>query len=102
MTKEIRLPGGPFISFEADIIQAIKTIKHGFKNSEGCKDANPRAYHRVAPLPKSVPNIGRNRSPMNEKIKPIIANRLTKSTDIIDMIIIVDNDSAPKTICLST
>ena len=39
---------------------------------------------------------------MNEKIKPMIANRLTKSTDIIDMIIIVDNDSAPKTICLST
>ena len=31
-----------------------------------------------------------------------LANRLTKSTDIIDMIIIVDNDSAPKTICLST
>ena len=102
MMNEISLPGGPFMSFEADIIQAIKTIKHGFKNSEGCKDANPKPYHRVAPLPKSVPNMGRSESPMNEKIKPITAIRLTKLTDIIDIIIMVDNDKAPKIICLST
>ena len=48
-------PGGPLISLEAEINQAVTTKKQGFKNSDGCKEAKPKVYHRVAPFPKSVP-----------------------------------------------
>jgi hypothetical protein len=101
-TNEISLPGGPLISLDAEIIQAVTTKKQGFKNSEGCKEANPKVYQRVAPFPKSVPKIGSNMRAINEKTKPITANLLTKSTDIIDNEIIVTIDSEPKITCLST
>ena len=100
--SEINFPGGPLISLEAEIIQAIKIKKQGFKNSEGCNEANPKVYQRVAPLPKSVPKKGSKVSPMNEKIKPMTASLLTKFTDIIDNEIIVNKDIEPKIICLST
>ena len=101
-TKEISFPGGPLISLEAEIIQAVTTKKQGFKNSDGCKEANPKVYQRVAPFPKSVPKTGSNTSPINEITKPITASLLTKSTDIIDKVIIVTIDSEPKITCLST
>ena len=101
-TNEISLPGGPLISLDAEIIQAVTTKKHGFKNSEGCKEANPKVYQRVAPFPKSVPKIGSKIRPINDKTKPIIASLLTKSTDIIDKAIKVTIDSEPKITCLST
>ena len=80
----------------------MKPKKQGFKNSEGCNEANPKVYQRVAPFPKSVPKIGSNIRLIKEKTKPINANLLTKSTDIIDSANIVAIDSEPKITCLST
>ncbi len=42
----------------AAISQAVRTMKPGFRNSDGCTEAKPKLNQRTAPLPKSVPNIG--------------------------------------------
>ncbi len=83
--KDQALPGGPLISSEAAIIQAEATTKPGFRNSEGCIEAKPRLYQRVAPLPKSVPRNGKSASATKATRKPITANRLTTSGDIIEV-----------------
>ena len=49
--KDIRFPGGPPTSKLEAISHAVKITKHGFRNSEGCTDANPKEYQRTAPLP---------------------------------------------------
>ena len=48
------------LAIEAAIIQADTTRKTGFRNSDGCTEAKPSEYQRVAPLPKSVPKKGSN------------------------------------------
>jgi hypothetical protein len=45
------LPGGPPISVEAAIIQAVKMTKTGLRNSDGCTEAKPSEYQRTAPCP---------------------------------------------------
>ena len=69
--NEIALPGGPFISKETDINHAVIITKNGFRNSDGCNDEKPREYHRIEPLPKSVPKIGKKASAIKLKRKPI-------------------------------
>ncbi len=93
------MPGGPATSVEAAIIQAAVTTKPGLRNSDGCTEPKPSEYHRTAPLPKSVPKIGRNPSATNETPQPITARRRTCTGVIIVVSTIAASATAPKTAC---
>jgi hypothetical protein len=84
ITKDIILPGGPFISNETDINQAVRITKNGLRNSDGCRDEKPKEYHRIEPFPKSVPKIGNKARAVKLKIKPITPRRRKNFGDSIE------------------
>ena len=55
VAKEIVNPALGLFFWFPEIIQAIKTIKNGFRNSEGWIVTRSKENHLIAPLPKSVP-----------------------------------------------
>ena len=89
-------PGGPPRSCAAAIIQAAATTKPGLRNSEGWMEAKPSEYHRVAPLPKSVPKIGSKASAAKAVKNPRMASRRTRVGDISEVISIAKSASVPK------
>ena len=84
------------------IIQPTKTIKPGFRNSEGWMDPKPSEYQRTAPLPKSVPRNGSRAMPTKEIANPRTARRRTVLGDIMVMMNMVTSASDPNIACRST
>ena len=100
--SEICRPGGPLISCEAAISQAVTTTKPGLRNSEGCTEAKPNENHRTAPLPKSVPRKGRSMSAARPATKPMTPMRRTSRGESIETPTIATRPRMPKKICRST
>ena len=98
--NEIALPGGPFISKETDINHAVIITKNGFKNSDGWIDEKPREYHRIEPLPKSVPKTGNKASAINVTRKNNTAKRRMLVFDNVEKINMQESAKEPKTTCL--
>ena len=73
-------------------IQAIKTTKNGFKYSDGWIVIQFTEYHLTAPLPKSVPKIGRNAREKTTKKKPTIPNLRITDKLVEDKKIIRENE----------
>ena len=73
-------------------IQDINTTKKGFKYSDGWIVNQFKENHRTAPLPKSVPKMGRRASAITTKKNPIIPNLLTTDKLVVDKKIITQNN----------
>ena len=94
--NEIIRPGGPFKSCAAAISQAVRIIKPGLRNSDGCTDAKPKENQRTAPLPKSVPKIGSKASATKDARNPRTPIRRTISGDIMEKSTITTIATPPK------
>ena len=92
------MPGGPPKWVDAANSHAVMTMKPGLRNSDGCTDANPSEYQRVAPLPKSVPKTGSNNNDTNAPKNPKTASRRTITGYIIDTAIITAIAVPPNTV----
>ena len=75
--------------------QDIKTTKNGFKYSDGWIVNQLKENHRTAPLPKSVPKIGRSASAITTKKKPIMPNLRTNDKFVVDKKTIRENEITP-------
>ena len=75
--------------------QDIKITKNGFKYSDGWIVSHFRENHRTAPLPKSVPKIGRSASAITTKTKPIIPSLRTYERLVVDKKTIRENEITP-------
>ncbi|CAI8242044.1 Uncharacterised protein [marine metagenome] len=71
-------------------------------NSDGCIEAKPSEYQRVAPFPKSVPKSGKNAKDTNAIPNAMVARRLIVAGANIEVMIIATRERPPKTACLST
>ena len=76
-------------------IQDIKTTKNGFKYSDGWIVNQFKENHRTAPLPKSVPKIGRSIRAISTKKKPIIPNLRITDNLVVDKKTIIENEIIP-------
>ena len=81
-------------------IQDTKTTKNGFRYSDGWIVTHVREYHLTAPLPKSVPKIGRSARAKTTKKKPIIPNLRILDKLVADKQIIRENDIIAYIACL--
>ena len=81
-----------FLSIFPATTQDTKTTKNGFKYSDGWIVIQFKEYHLTAPLPKSVPKIGRNARAKTTKKKPTIPNLLITDKFVEDKKIIRENE----------
>ncbi len=72
------------------------------RNSEGCTDTTFSEYQRTAPLPKSVPKIGKSATATKAQMNPTTAIRRIRVGDIIDTKSITPSPSTPKATCRVT
>ena len=84
-----------FLSMFPATTQDTKTTKNGFKYSEGWIVIQFKEYHLTAPLPKSVPKIGRSKSAKITKKKPMTPNLLINDRLVVDKKTIKENEINP-------
>jgi len=81
-----------FLSIFPETTQDTNTTKNGFKYSDGWIVIQLREYHLTAPLPKSVPKIGRKARAKTTKKKPTIPNLRITDKFVEDKKIIRENE----------
>ena len=102
LIKKTAADMGKIISEEDAINQAVRITKNGFKNSDGCNEEKPNEYHRIDPLPKSVPKIGKSANAMKANKKPITPRRRIDCGDSIEKNTMTNIDKPPKHNCRFT
>lgn len=80
------------LSIFPETTQDTNTTKNGFKYSDGWIVIQLSEYHLTAPLPKSVPKIGRNARAKTTKKKPTIPNLRITDKFVEDKKIIRENE----------